>query len=80
VFHWFRQAKFAHGGLILSSSQFLLLPQQPLNITLAVKVVKIDFKIIISLPKSKPAKQTVEKNDINFSANITQPCVKIKKE
>jgi hypothetical protein len=29
VFHRFRQAKFAYGGLILSFSQFLLLPLQP---------------------------------------------------
>jgi hypothetical protein len=29
VFHQFRQAKFANGGSILGSSQFLLLPQLP---------------------------------------------------
>jgi hypothetical protein len=40
VFHQFRQAKFAHGGSILSSSQFLLLPQA----TLAMKLVNIDRK------------------------------------
>jgi hypothetical protein len=28
VLHRFRQAKFDNGGLILSSSQFLLLPQK----------------------------------------------------
>ncbi len=31
VFHRFRQAKFAYGGSILSSSQFLLLPYRCLN-------------------------------------------------
>jgi len=50
VFHRFGQAKFAYGDLILSSSQFSLLPQRPLKMTHAVKVVKIDLKIIISLP------------------------------
>jgi hypothetical protein len=47
------QAKFAYGDLILSSSQFLLLIQQPMKMTLAMKVIKIDSKIIISLPISK---------------------------
>jgi hypothetical protein len=46
VIHQFRQAKFAYGGSILSSCNFLLLPQPPLKITLATKVVKIDSKII----------------------------------
>jgi hypothetical protein len=36
VFHQFRQAKFAYGGLILSLSQFLLLPQLPQKMELAV--------------------------------------------
>ncbi len=49
VFHQFKQAKIAYGGSILSSSQFLLLPQLPLNMTLDIKVVKIGEKIIISL-------------------------------
>ncbi len=44
VFHRFRLAKFAYGSLILSSSQFLLLPQWPLQTTLAMNVVKIDTK------------------------------------
>jgi hypothetical protein len=47
VFHQFSQAKFAYGGLILSSSQLSLLPQQ---MELASKVVKTDSKKIISLP------------------------------
>jgi hypothetical protein len=51
VFQVFRQAKSANGGSILSSSQFLLLPQLPQKIKLALKVVKVDSKIIISLPK-----------------------------
>jgi len=45
VFHGFGQAKFAHGGSILSSSQFTLLSQLPLNTMFSLKVVKIDSKI-----------------------------------
>ncbi len=51
VFHGFRQAKSANGGSILSSSQFLILPQPPQKMQLASKVVKVDPKIIISLHK-----------------------------
>jgi hypothetical protein len=42
--------KHTDGGSILSLSQFLLLPQQPLKIMLAIKMVKIDFKIIVLPP------------------------------
>jgi hypothetical protein len=56
--HWsqqcvsgFSKAKSANGGSILSSNQFLKLPQQPQKIKLASKVVKVDSKIIILLPK-----------------------------
>jgi hypothetical protein len=59
VFLWPRQAKFAYGGSILSSSQFLLLPRQPPKMILVLKVVKFDSKIIILLPWSKSMKQTV---------------------
>ncbi len=51
VFHQIKQAKFAYGGIILSSSQFLLLPQLPLKMELASKVVKVDSKIIVLLPE-----------------------------
>jgi hypothetical protein len=51
VFQGFSKAKSANGGLILSSSQFLILPQLPQKMKLASKVVKVDSKIIISLPK-----------------------------
>jgi hypothetical protein len=51
VFHQFRQAKFAYGDLILSLSQFLPLPQLPQKMELASKVVKVDSKKIVSLPK-----------------------------
>jgi hypothetical protein len=51
VFQGFRQAKFDKGGSILSSGQFLILPQLPQKMKLASKVVKVDSKIIISLPK-----------------------------
>jgi hypothetical protein len=48
VFHQFRQAKFAYADVILSSSQFLLLPQLLQKMKLASKVVESDLKIIIS--------------------------------
>jgi hypothetical protein len=51
VFQGFSKAKSANGGSILSSSQFLILPQLPQKIKLASKVVKVDSKIIILLPK-----------------------------
>jgi hypothetical protein len=51
VFQRFSKAKSANGGSILSSSQFLILPQLPQKIKLPSKVVKNDSKIIISLPK-----------------------------
>jgi hypothetical protein len=51
VFQGFNKAKSADGGLILSSSQFLKLPQLPKKMKLASKVVKVDSNIIISLPK-----------------------------
>ena len=47
AFRRFRQTKFPNGGLILSSSQFLILPQLPPKILLNSKVVKIDPKIMI---------------------------------
>ncbi len=52
VFQGFSKAKFANGGSILSSSQFSILPQLAQKMKLASKVVKIDSKIIISLPKT----------------------------
>ncbi len=51
VFQGFSKAKSANGGSILSSSQFLILPQLPQKIKLASKVVKVESKIIISLHK-----------------------------
>jgi hypothetical protein len=51
VFQGFSKAKSANGGSILSSSQFLILPQLPQKIKLSSKEVKVDSKIIISLPK-----------------------------
>jgi hypothetical protein len=44
VFHQLRQAKFDKGGLLLSSSQFLLLPQLPQKMKLASKMAKINKK------------------------------------
>jgi hypothetical protein len=49
VFHQFRQAKFADGGSILGSSQFWVLLQLPLKMTLAKKEAKIQFKKILLL-------------------------------
>jgi hypothetical protein len=60
VFQGFRKAKSANGGSILSSGQFLILPQLPQKIKLASKVVKVDSKIIISYLRSKSLKLTVE--------------------
>jgi hypothetical protein len=51
VFKGFRQAKSTNGSSILSSSQFLILPQLPQKMKLASKVVKVNSKITISLPK-----------------------------
>jgi hypothetical protein len=51
VVQGFSKAKSANGGSILSSSQFLILPQLPQKIKLASKVVKVDSKILISIPK-----------------------------
>jgi hypothetical protein len=45
AFHRFGQAKFPKGGLVLSSSQFLILPQLPQKMMVCLKVVKIDSKI-----------------------------------
>jgi hypothetical protein len=50
AFHRLRQAKFAYGGLILSSNQNILQSQAHLKTTLAIELIKIDSKIIILLP------------------------------
>jgi hypothetical protein len=50
VFQGFSKAKFAYNGSILSSRQFLILPQLPQKMKLKSKVVIIDPKIIVSLP------------------------------
>jgi hypothetical protein len=59
VFQGFSKAKSANGGSILSSSQFLILPQLPQKIKFASKVVKVDSKIIICYLRSKSLKLTV---------------------
>jgi hypothetical protein len=51
VFQGFSKAKSANGGSILSWSQFLILPQPPQKIKLALKVAKVGSKIITLLPK-----------------------------
>ena len=45
--------KFGYGGSVLDLSQFWLLPKLPQKMTLTLKVVKSDSKIIISLYQSK---------------------------
>jgi hypothetical protein len=60
VFQGFSKAKSANGGLILSLSQFLILPQLPQNIKLASKVVKVDSKKSSLYLRSKSLKLTVE--------------------
>jgi len=44
AFYGFVQAKFPDGGLVLSMSQFSILPQLPPKIMLDSKVVKIDLQ------------------------------------
>ncbi len=53
AFLGFEHAKFPDYGLVLSRSQFTLLPQLPLKTMLDLNMVKIHSKIIISsfLPK-----------------------------
>ncbi len=48
-FHGFGKAKFAYGSSMLDSSQFTTLSKLALKITIDLKVVKIDTKIIISI-------------------------------
>ena len=43
--------KMRSGGLVFGSSKFPLLPKLPQKMIIALKVVKIDSKIIISLIK-----------------------------
>ncbi len=45
AFHGFGQTNFPDGGLVISLSQFSILPQLPPKIMLDTKVVKIDPKI-----------------------------------
>jgi len=46
AFHRFGQAEISFGGLVLSPKLFSILRQKPQKITLALKVVTIDSKII----------------------------------
>jgi hypothetical protein len=69
VFQGFSKAKFANGGPILSLSQFPILPQLAQKMNLTSKVVKIDSKIIILLPKILIPETNCMKSDIQV-ANI----------
>jgi hypothetical protein len=75
VFQGFSKAKSANGGSILSSSQFLILLQLPQKIKLASKVVKVDSKIIISLPKIKIPETHCRRNEyyeINYRGPVSR--------
>ncbi len=50
VFHYFRHAKFAYGGSILSLGQFFIPPPVAYKNDTHKKVVKINSEIIILLP------------------------------
>ncbi len=63
----FRQ--FEYGGSILSSSQFLLLPQMPHNLTLNRKAVKNGSKINFLLHWSKSVKKYVHKGTLRHSVS-----------
>jgi len=58
--HGFGQAKFDSGGLVLGSSLLTLPPVVPLKMTLNLKVVKIDLKIIILRHLSKSVTHSVQ--------------------
>ena len=73
VFHRFGQAKFAYGGQVLGLSQLLLLPQLPEKTKLALKVVKINSKIIISRHESEYVTHSVDNNIIGYKFE-TQLC------
>ncbi len=73
VFHRFRQAKFAYGSLILSLSKFLLLPQGPIKMTLDIKGVKFDLKIIIWLPWSKFVEHTLSSSHFSLFFTFFYP-------
>jgi hypothetical protein len=78
VFQGFREAKSANGGSILSSSQFLILPQLPQKMRLASKVAKVDSKIIISLPKIKiPETHCIIQNFIHGQLRVLKFFIQI---
>ncbi len=60
VFHRFRQAEFAYGCPILSSSQFLATDPSALKNEAHFKNGQIHSKKLIVLPQSKSVKLTVE--------------------
>jgi len=70
AFHIFGQAKFPDGGLVLGSSRFLILTQLPLKMTLDLKVVKINSKIIILLHKSKSVTHSVQVHTVKAYKNF----------
>ncbi len=61
--------KFSYGGEVFCSSQLLSLPQQSQKMTLSLKVVKSNSKIIISLPLSNSMTHSVRKRGKNNKAN-----------
>ena len=57
--------ELAYGGLVLGSSQFLLLPQLPHKMMLVSKVVKSNSKIIIPQRQSKSVTHSVASKHIH---------------
>jgi hypothetical protein len=71
VFHRFRQEKFADGGLILSSSRFLLLHQLPQKMKFAEEIVRIDPKTIISPTNCETHYRNFERKENSKTINKT---------
>jgi len=68
AFHRFGQAKFAYGGSVLGSSQFTLLLQLPLKMTLDLKVVAI-FHNLPWLSKTKVIYKKSQRSAVNACGN-----------
>ena len=67
--------KLGYGGWILGSSQFLPQPHLRQKMTFALKVVKRDLKMIISLCQSK----SVTHSENEISANVFSVVIMIRR-
>jgi hypothetical protein len=72
VFQGFSKAKFSFGGSILSSSQFLILPQLPQKMKLTSKVVKIEQKKLSRYLRSKSLKLPVKWSKVSDKQSINK--------